>query len=131
MRSSTPSPLPRALFVIARHLCSQTSSRRLAHFVPPSLARSSLPLLGPSSKPKRIQSRTLISGIGFTPPPLGPSLVLIVVSLFAAILLDARGSSCGAASRSASPRSRVRGVVRCSAAHRRSSSSLSPRFLSP
>jgi hypothetical protein len=33
----------------------------------------------------KIQSRTLISGIGFTPPPLGPALTLIVVSIFAAI----------------------------------------------
>jgi hypothetical protein len=44
-----------------------------------------LPLLGPSSEFERIQSRTLISGIGFTPPLLGPSPVLIVVSLFTAI----------------------------------------------
>jgi hypothetical protein len=48
-------------------------------------ARSSLPLLGPSSESKRIQSRTLVSGIGFTPPPLGPSQALIIISLFAAI----------------------------------------------
>jgi hypothetical protein len=46
-----------------------------------------LPLLGPSSESERIQSRTLISGIGFTLPPLGPSPALIVVSLFAAISL--------------------------------------------
>jgi hypothetical protein len=45
-----------------------------------------LPLLGPLLESERIQSRTLISGIGFTPLPLGPSLALIVVSLFAAIL---------------------------------------------
>jgi hypothetical protein len=44
-----------------------------------------LPLLGPSSKSERIQSRTLVSGIGLTPPPLGPSLALIVVSPFIAI----------------------------------------------
>jgi hypothetical protein len=44
-----------------------------------------LPLLGPSSESERIQLRTLVSGIGFTPPPLGPSPTLIVVSLFAAI----------------------------------------------
>jgi hypothetical protein len=44
-----------------------------------------LALLGPSSESERIQSRTLVSGIGFTPPPLGPSPTLIVVSLFAAI----------------------------------------------
>jgi hypothetical protein len=42
-------------------------------------------LLGPSSESKRIQSRTLVSGIGFTPPPLGPSPALIIISLFAAI----------------------------------------------
>jgi hypothetical protein len=40
-----------------------------------------------------------------------------------------RGSSCGTASRSGSPRSRVRGVVRCLAPRRRSLSSLSPRLL--
>jgi hypothetical protein len=66
--------------------------------------------------------RTLVSGIGFTPPPLGPSPALIVVSGI--------GSSCGTASRSGSPRSRVRGVVRCLAPRRCSSSSLSPRLLS-
>jgi hypothetical protein len=44
-----------------------------------------LPLLGPSPEFERIQSRTLVSGIGFTPLPLGPSLALIVISLFAAI----------------------------------------------
>jgi hypothetical protein len=44
-------------------------------------------LLGPSSESERIQSRTLVSGIGFTPPPLGPSPVLIVIFLFAAISL--------------------------------------------
>jgi hypothetical protein len=44
-----------------------------------------LPLLGPSSEFERIQSRTLVSGIGFTPTLLGPSPALIVVSLFAAI----------------------------------------------
>jgi hypothetical protein len=32
-----------------------------------------------------MQSRTLLSGIGFTPQLLGPSLAVIVVSLFAAI----------------------------------------------
>jgi hypothetical protein len=41
-----------------------------------------LPLLGPSSEPERIQSRTLISGIVFTQPPLGPSPALIIVYLF-------------------------------------------------
>jgi hypothetical protein len=35
-----------------------------------------LPLLGPSSESERIQSRTLVSGIGFTPLPLGPSSVI-------------------------------------------------------
>jgi hypothetical protein len=59
--------------------------RLLTHIVAPSPARSSLPLLGPSSESERIQSSTLISGIGFTPPLLGPSSALIVVSLFAAI----------------------------------------------
>jgi hypothetical protein len=44
-----------------------------------------LPLLGPSSEFERIQSRTLVSGIGFTPPQLGPSSTLIIISLFAAI----------------------------------------------
>jgi hypothetical protein len=44
-----------------------------------------LPLLGPSSEFERIQSRTLVSGIVFTPPPLGPSWALIVISLFASI----------------------------------------------
>jgi hypothetical protein len=34
---------------------------------------------------REIQSRTLVSDIGFTPPPLGPSPALIVVSLFTAI----------------------------------------------
>jgi hypothetical protein len=46
-----------------------------------------LPLLGPSSEFEGIQSRTIVSGIGFTPPPLGPSPALIVVSLFAALSL--------------------------------------------
>jgi hypothetical protein len=36
---------------------------------------------------ERIQSRTLVSGIGSTPPPLGPYPALIVVSLFTAISL--------------------------------------------
>jgi hypothetical protein len=45
-------------------------------------------------------------------------------------LQHARGSSCGTVSRSDSPRSRVRRVVRCLAPHLRSSSSLSPCLLS-
>jgi hypothetical protein len=48
-------------------------------------ARSSLPLVGPSSESERIQSRTLVSDIGFTPPPLVPYPALIIVSLFTAI----------------------------------------------
>jgi hypothetical protein len=61
MRSSTPSsPLNRHLFVVARHLCSQTWGRPLTHFSAPSPARSSMPLLGPSSESERIQSRTLL-----------------------------------------------------------------------
>jgi hypothetical protein len=43
-------------------------------------------VLSPSLESERIQSRTLISGNGFTPPPLGPCSALIVVSLFASIL---------------------------------------------
>jgi hypothetical protein len=42
-------------------------------------------LLGPLSESERIESTTLVSGIWFTPPPLGPSPALIVISLFAAI----------------------------------------------
>jgi hypothetical protein len=44
-------------------------------------------LHGPSSESENIQSRTLFSGIGFAPPPLGPSPALIVISLFPSISL--------------------------------------------
>jgi hypothetical protein len=90
------------------------------------LLAAAWPLVGS----KRIQSRTLVSGIGFTPPPLVPSPVLIIVSLFVAISPARTRIQLRHCFAFGSPRSRVREVVRYLAPHRHSSSSLSPRLLS-